>query len=175
MNAGDTGEACAAALAFVEHELERSAIHKYAIVFSTDDVNFLAESVEEEPLEWEREGDVISNEIIPGPPKSLLRRLAAAGGRSAIAHCPSVTALLKARGIAFGPDAVAAAMDVEGETYRASIQSVSLPVVARSGNEAVLESSGLAGSFGGGGELHYLKRDERGVWRVIGGAGLWVS
>jgi hypothetical protein len=156
-------------------------------VFSTDDVNKLItdDELNEWRPEWHREPYRGEEKRISGPPQRLLRELS---GRSALGECPSVLALLRAKGAGFGSDAVAAGMEFDLRSvpnslnseepihaYRASIERFTLPVISADGRQAVLAADSQSDPATGSGSFFYLRRSGGRGWKVYGSALFWRS
>jgi hypothetical protein len=168
----DASERCRAAAAYAEHILARHARFNIVTVFSSDDE--LLDDVQV-ARRWFREPVDDEQAAIAAPPRALLRALASSESLSAVRECAAVAALLRARGVNFGPEAVAAATNVSGDTYHASIEGFSLPVIDRAGATAVLKARGASGMLAGGSFLYLLRRNGAGAWVVYGSAPLSIS
>ncbi|MQP65785.1 hypothetical protein GE253_10575 [Niveispirillum sp. SYP-B3756] len=127
-------------------------------------------------LEWRDMGaEGAEPKPIAGPPNELISGLRAGGGASAIKHCANVRKLLDSKGIRYGEDAVNSGSSSNGALFKSAILGISLPVISKDGNEAVLVESFSAGMLLGRGNVTYLKRQADGKWQAIGEAMLWVS
>ncbi|MDG5495517.1 hypothetical protein [Niveispirillum sp. BGYR6] len=143
------------------------------VVFSEDDQDGPREDGR---LEWRDMGAKGAEpKPIAGPSDELISSLRASGGASAIKHCANVRKLLDSKGIRYGEDAVNSGSSSSGALFKSAILGISLPVISKDGNEAVLVESFSAGMLLGRGNVTYLKRQPDGTWKVVGEAMLWVS
>lgn len=143
------------------------------VVFSEDDQGGPREDGR---LEWrDMEAEESKPKPIAGPPDELISGLRASAGVSAIKHCANVRKLLDSKGIRYGEGAVNSGSSSNGALFKSAILGISLPVISKDGNEAVLVESFSAGMLLGRGNVTYLKRQPDGKWKVIGEAMLWVS
>jgi hypothetical protein len=80
------------------------------------------------------------------------------------------------RHIGYGSKAVDAVNSSDPSvTFKASIETISMPVVSVDGKLALLASSGVSGPLAGGGFLQFLKRQAGGSWKAVGSSPLWVA
>lgn len=158
--------ACEAATAFAEWELAR---RDGKPVFSTDGVGMgippgpAPDSFDR--FDW---GDPATGKSAPPPQRTLLVALHALDGQSAVTGCASLRAMLDARHIGYGEQAVARAQE-EGR----AVISLSLPAASES--EAVLGLANEMGPYNSSADLYLLRRDAAGKWRVVGFSPLWIS
>jgi hypothetical protein len=110
------------------------------------------------------------------PPGDLAGLLNGRMPADAVSACPAVQSLLAAHGVAFDPAAATAATQLDGKrSYRATVVTVSVPVLSHDGKQAVLASSQVSGPLAGAGSVFYLQRDGAGHWTVVSRLPLWVS
>ncbi len=126
-------------------------------------------------LEWQDMEAEPKPKPIMGPPDELISSLRASAGASAIKYCTNVRKLLDSKGIRYGEDAVNSGASSNGTLFKSAILGISLPVISKDGNAAVLVESFSAGMLLGRGNVTYLKRQPDGKWKVVGEAMLWVS
>jgi hypothetical protein len=111
-----------------------------------------------------------------GPARELARALVASQPRSVLGTCPMIGTYLDRTGIRHGDAAVIDAIKTTGQSarlYSAAILSVSLPIIASDGDEAVVEIGVTAGWTSGGGLVLHLRRRSNGDWAEVGGLPTW--
>lgn len=147
-----------------------------AVVFTADDEPFYG------PIaggEWFMMNSQRPTSATP-PPAALVKRLEDQGNRNAVGRCLSVRKLLDGRSIGYGQKKVDAQTKLDAfkkpaELFRATIQTISVPVVSVDGKQAVLASSAISGPLAAGGMLELLNRQPDGSWKVVAFSPLWVS
>lgn len=158
--------ACDAATAFAEREIGR---RKGQLVFSPDSVGMGIPpgqaSYDFGRFEW---NEPVSARKVPPPPQALMAALYKLDSQSSISGCPSLRAMLDARHIGYGEQAVAHAQE-KGWI----VISMSMP--AASENEAVFAEAEEMGPLNGSSDLYLLRRNTAGKWRVAGFSQLWIS
>ena len=164
------GVACQAATNFAEEVLARSDGRPRIFSFEVHPYFRLRATT----IHW----------VGPGPPpasagkahRELVKRWSRRRNVDAVTQCPPLRRLLETRNVAFGPEAVAAAVREQRDgLFAATIESLTLPVVSNDGGFALLISQSQAGGEAGGGVLFMLERRPDGRWKVIGHTGLWIS
>ena len=162
--------ACDAAAAYAKIVIANSK--GKPVVFTSEDQPFSGSIVGGEW--WKMEGDRPLS--VAAPPAALVKRLEDQGNRNAVSRCASVRKLLEGQHIGYGSKAVDAVSSPNPpEMFKASIQTVSIPIVSADGQRAVLASSGVSGALAGGGFLQLLGRQANGNWEVIAFSPLWVA
>lgn len=162
--------ACDVAAAYAQIVIEKA--DGKPVVFTTDDQPFSAPVVGGEW--WKMEGEL--PRAVAAPPAALVKRLEDQGNRNAVSRCSSLRKLLGSRQIGYGRQAVDAVNSSDpSRLFKASIQTISLPVVSEDGRQAVLASSGVSGPLAGGGFLQLLERQDTGQWKVVAFSPLWVA
>ncbi len=162
--------ACEVAAAYVQIVI--SEAKNRPVVFTTNDEPFNA------PLaggEWSKRTGELQQVAAP-PPVALVKRLEDRGNLNAVSRCLSVRKLLKSHHIGYGPEAVDAVNSPDpSQLFKASIHTISVPVVSANGKQAVLASSSVSGLLAGAGFLHFLERQSDGSWTVVAFSLLWVA
>jgi hypothetical protein len=115
---------------------------------------------------WFEAGDDTfpKTQTAPGPSPDLMERLTHRNA-NAVRRCSSVRHFLRSKGIPYGPSA-AKAVRTRG-TFKAYIQTVSLPVVSGDRRRALLHRSELRGSSDAGSWYQLLERQPNGEWKVV--------
>lgn len=162
--------ACEVAAAYVQTVIAKAK--NRPIVFTTNDEPFDA------PFaggQWWKMTGELPKAATP-PPAALVKRLEDQGNRNAVSHCLSVRKLLDDHHIGYGPKAVDAINSPDpSELFKATIHTISVPIVSANGKQALLGSSGVSGPLAGGGFLQLLERQPGGEWKVVAFSGLWVA
>ena len=162
--------ACEAASAYANIVITKS--NGKPVVFASDDQPFNGPIVGGEW--WKMEAELPLSAAVA--PAALVKGLEAQGNRNAVSRCASVRKLLESHHIGYGSKAVNAVSSPDpSEQFKASIQTVSMPIVSADGQRAVLASSQVSGALAGGGFLQLLERQADGNWKVIAFSPLWIA
>ena len=157
-------ERCEASLAFIQ--TQKPARHE-RLVFEKGDWGPSVTGAAKR-RDWGPPPARVGGRGAPAPPAGLLNRMEHDSSIDAVGACASIRAYLAGHGIAFGRAATdAVAKPDKNGVYKGAIASVSLPIMAAGGNDAVLASSEVSGILMSDVLLNYLHRDPDGKWRVV--------
>lgn len=157
-------ESCAVAQAFITQELSKGE-------FALDD------SPVQGSFGWQDLAATQHDTSKSRPSSQLLSGLTEGYKKNLVSHCPVLVQRIKKAGTKVGGaavDAIANSEDASG-LYPAEIVSLSLPVVSKDGQSAVMIVDSVVGSEAGGGAIYYLRRGVDGDWQVVDWWGTWIS
>lgn len=98
------------------------------------------------------------------------------GSGKDVTSCDSVRALLKERGIAYGPAAVEQATSVPNHgPFKSVVLSASMPVLSEDGGKAVLQTGWRAAPLGGEGRSTTMRRMGGRKWVIMKQSPTWIS
>ena len=149
-----------------------SAMNAYTVDFKTDPVGQRPLVVSVTPMGWKH--DLTAKRVHDAdwttdrPPRDLLERMFEAPETKPDLACPDYPALLGAEQIEFG-EAAALENSRSGDqhdVFRARSLRLTLPVVSRGGQEAVMAASTAYGPLAGGTEIVHRGKNRVGRWVV---------